>query len=97
VVVRELPFHRTVELEMKLAPVSVNVKADPPAVAVLGEIPVRVGMGLGGGGGGAAEIVNVCAPDVPPPGARLKTVIAAVPEETMSPARVAAVSVVLLR
>ena len=43
VVVRALPFHSTVELEMKLDPVTINVKAAPPAVVELGfKDPIRM-------------------------------------------------------
>ena len=49
VVDRIEPFHCTVELDTKLAPVNVRVKADPPTVAELGEIDVSVGTGLGTG------------------------------------------------
>ncbi len=46
VVVRLVPFHRTTELELKLEPLTVNVKAAPPAVALDGEIEIAVGTGL---------------------------------------------------
>jgi len=55
VVVRMLPFHCTVEDEMKLLPFTVSVNAAPPAVALLGEIEVIAGMGFGVGGGGFEE------------------------------------------
>ena len=92
-VVRAFPPQRTTELLMKLEPFSVSVNADPPTVAELGAIPDRTGAGLGGGG---EIIVKACAAEVPPPGAGLKTVTAAVPEETRSDAVMAAVSDVLL-
>jgi hypothetical protein len=95
VVGRVEPFHCTAELDIKLEPFSVSVKDEPPTVVELGAMDVRLGTGLGGGG--AAAIVKVWVLEVPPPGAGLNTVMAAVPDETMSPARVAAVSVVLLR
>ena len=46
VVVRFEPFHRTTELPMKFVPLTVSVKADPPAVAEVGLSPVMVGTGL---------------------------------------------------
>lgn len=47
VVVRLLPFHSTVDEGTKLDPLIVNVKASPPAGALLGEILVTLGEGLG--------------------------------------------------
>jgi hypothetical protein len=75
---------------MKFVPVTVSVKAAPPAVALAGEIELSVGLGFG------ALIVNVCAPEVPPPGAGFDTVTDAVPAEAMSAAVICAVSCVLL-
>ncbi len=46
VVVRLEPPQRTLELEMKLEPVTVKVKAGPPAFAPVGEMDVRVGTGF---------------------------------------------------
>ena len=86
-VVRSAPFHRTFEVETKPVPVTVRVKADPPAVAELGEMEVRVGAGLFG-----AVMVNVFAKEVPPPGVGLKTVTLAEPAVAMSVAGIAAVS-----
>ena len=37
VVVRLTPFHRTTELWSNVLPLTVSVKADPPAVALLGD------------------------------------------------------------
>ena len=54
VVVRFVPFHLTTELEMKLVPLTVNVNAEPPAVADDGLRLVVVGRGLSG-----TLIVNV--------------------------------------
>src|SRR3990172_2694501 len=48
VVVRSAPFQRTTEDEMKLLPVTVRVKAGPPAVALLGERELRMGVGSAG-------------------------------------------------
>lgn len=50
VVVRALPFHWTVEEEMKLEPMTVRVNAEPPAVAEVGLRDEREGAGLFGGG-----------------------------------------------
>ena len=46
VVGRSDPFHRTVELEMKLEPETIRVKAGPPALAEVGLIPEIDGTGL---------------------------------------------------
>jgi hypothetical protein len=81
------PFHRTFDVAMKLLPVTVRVKAGPPAVAELGKMEVRVGTGLL-----AALMVNVFAEEVPPPGVGLTTVTLAVPADAMSVAGIAAVS-----
>ena len=86
-VVRSWPFHRTLELEMKLAPFTVSVKAGLPAVAELGEMLESVGNGLP-----AALMVKVSAPEVPPPGVGLKTVTLADPAVAISAAVMAAVS-----
>ena len=51
-VARELPFHCTVEDEMKFPPVNVNVNATPPAVAEAGLKDTMLGVGFDGGGGG---------------------------------------------
>ena len=58
---------------MKFVPFTVSVKAAPPAAAVFGLKLVSVGAGL------LLLMVNVTAPDKPPPGAGLKTVSCAVP------------------
>jgi hypothetical protein len=54
VVARALPFHSTLEDDMKFAPVTVSVKPAPPATTELGftEPIARDGLGLGGAGGG---------------------------------------------
>jgi len=46
VVERALPFHWTVEEEMKFEPATVNVKAEPPAVAEVGLKEAAEGAGL---------------------------------------------------
>ena len=63
VVVRPLPFHCTTEPLIKFVPFTVRVKAAPPADALLGVSPLRVGTAL--------LIVNAKPLDVPPPGAGL--------------------------
>src|ERR1700676_467861 len=57
VVARALPFHCTVEDDMKLAPVTVRLNAAPPARVKPGfrDAAVGVGFGLGGGGGGGLD------------------------------------------
>jgi hypothetical protein len=87
VVVLSPLFHRTlVTPETKPVPVTVRVKADPPAVAVEGEMAERVGTGLF-----AAVTLNDFAPEVPPPGVGLKTVTLAVVTVAISVAGIAAV------
>jgi len=45
---RELPFHSTVEDEMKFEPETVTVKAGPPAVPLFGVKEMSDGAGFGG-------------------------------------------------
>ena len=91
VVVRSTPFQRTVETPLtKLVPLTVSVKAGPPAVVDAGFKLLSVATGLGAG-----SIVKVRALDSPPPGALLKTVTLAVPAEAISAAVIAACSCVL--
>jgi hypothetical protein len=71
VVVRLTPFHLTTEVEEKFVPVTVSVKAEPPAGAQAG---LRLVMVRGG-----MRIENVSAFEAPPPGAGLKTVIGTFP------------------
>jgi len=87
-VMRALPFHCTVAPETKFVPVTVSVNAAPPGVALEGESKVAVGTAL--------LMVKVRAPDVPPPGEGLSTVIESVPAVAMSLAEIAAVNWVLL-
>src|SRR6266850_1973300 len=87
VVGRFEPFHRTIDPGMKLLPFTVSVNAGPPAVADVGLRLVVVGTGLV-----AAVIVNVCAFDVPPPGAGLNTVTSAVPGLAMSVSEIEALT-----
>src|SRR5512139_1276250 len=84
VVVLLVPFHLTTAPETKLLPLTVRVKAPPPAVAELGDRVLIAGTGL--------LIVKVRAPEVPPPGAGLKTVTLAVPAVAMSVVVIEAVS-----
>src|SRR5438128_3535801 len=87
VVVRLAPFHRTTEPPTKFVPFTVSVNAAAPAAADAGLRLVVVGTGFG-----AEEMVNVCAFDVPPPGAGLNTITDAVPTVAMSLAGIAAVN-----
>ena len=86
-VVRFAPFQRTTDPATKLVPLTVSVNAALPATIELGASEVAVGTGFEG-----ALIVKVCAAEVPPPGAGLKTVTAAVPALCTSVAPIAAVS-----
>jgi hypothetical protein len=90
VVVRFEPFHRTTDPLTNPLPFTVKVKAAPPAVALEGEIEVIAGTGLG------AVIVKAILPQVPPPGAGLKTVTWAVPAAAISAAVMAACNCVAL-
>ena len=74
-----------------MVPVTVSVKADPPAIAEEGLMPVVVGTGLSG-----LLIVKVSAPEVPPPGVGLKTVTGTLPAVAISAAVIEAVSCVAL-
>ena len=85
-----LPFQRTTDVIAKFVPVAVSVNASPPAEALVGEIELSVGTGF------VEVMVNVCDPDVPPPGVGLKTVTPAVPVAAMSLARIWARSWMLL-
>jgi hypothetical protein len=88
VVVRLDPFTCTTDPLTKLLPLTVNVKAAPPAAAVLGDRLLSVGTGL--------FTEKVRAALVPPPGAPLTTVMERLPGEATSLAGIAAVSWVLL-
>jgi xanthosine utilization system XapX-like protein len=76
VVVLAAPLKFTAEVGKKFVPFTVNVKAAPPAVALDGDSDVIVAVGL--------FIVNVWFPDVPPPGAGLKTDTFTVPPVAIS-------------
>jgi hypothetical protein len=84
VVLRFVPFQSTTEPFTKLLPVTVSVKAGPPAAALLGERELNVGAGA------ACVIVKFRALDAAPPG--FTTVTEAVPALVRSVAGIAAVS-----
>ena len=88
VVARSAPAQRTTEEGTNFVPVTVRVKPAPPAVAEDGLRLVRVGTGF--------VIANTRAEVTPPPGVRLKTVIAAVPALAILAASILAVSFVAL-
>jgi hypothetical protein len=90
VVAKAVPLSFTTEVLIKFVPVTTSETA-VEAETVEGWSMVNVGAGLA-----AALIVNVCAPDVPPPGVGLKTVTEAVPAVAMSLAGTAAVNCVAL-
>ena len=90
VVVRLLPFQRTVEPDTKPLPVTVRVKAGPPCKALLGASVESTGPEL------TAVTVKDRALEVPPPGASVNTVTCAVPALATSPAGMLAWSWVLL-
>jgi hypothetical protein len=87
-VVSVAPFQSTTEPATKLVPFTVNVKAAPPALALEGASVLIVGAGLVTG--------KLAAPEVPPPGLGLVTVILAVPVLTRSLAGTWAVILVAL-
>lgn len=78
-VARGLPFHRTTESAVKPAPLNINGKPGPPALAESGLKFVITGAALG-----AALIVSKTALDVPPPGGGLNTVMLAWPAAVVS-------------
>jgi len=88
VVVRPAPFQRTTEVETKVVPFTVNVKAAPPAVVLVGEMLVSVGKGL--------LMVKVCGLEVPPPGVGLNMVTLTLAPAATSLAEIAAVNCVAL-
>ena len=90
VVIRAFPFQFTVELAVKLAPLTVKVNAAPPATAMFGLIELVVGAGILG------LMVNVAAGEEPPPGDGFWTTTLAVPAEAMSLAEIEAVTWVAL-
>jgi hypothetical protein len=85
VVISAVPFQLTVAPETKFVPVTVSVKAAPPAVAEAGETVVTVGI--------PALMVKDAVAEVPP---EFVTVTLAVPTLAMSLAGTAAVSCVVL-
>jgi len=88
VVVLATPLNFTTDVDMKLVPFTVNVRAAPPAVALGGAIEISVGAGL--------VTVNTCAFDIPPAGTGFVTVTFTVPAVVMSPAGIVATICVLV-
>jgi len=84
VVVLAEPFQFTTEVSTKFVPFTVSVKSELLAAMEMGEREVVVGTGF--------KTVNVCAFEVPPPGAGFTTVTGSVPTVATSDARIAAVS-----
>ena len=82
--VRAAPFHCTTELLIKLVPLTVRVKAVPPAEVEAGLIPVIPGAGL--------SMLKFRELEVPPPGVGLNTVTAAIPAVPTSPAGIDAIN-----
>jgi len=87
VVVRALPFHWTVDEEIKLEPVTVNVNPAVPETTAFGFKEVTTGAGL--------PTLKVNALEVPPLGAGVETVTIAVLAVAMSAALIAACKLVL--
>jgi hypothetical protein len=84
VVVRAEPLKFTTDAETKLVPFTVSVNASSPTFFVDGEMLLVVGTKL--------FTVNVCALDVPPPGAGFVTVMLNVPALVKSVAGIDAVT-----
>jgi hypothetical protein len=84
VVVRSVPFQRTIEPTTNPLPSTVSVNAGSPAAAVEGVSPVSEGAGF-------PVTVKTRAVVVPPPGAGVKTKTSAIPTVAMSEAGIAAV------
>jgi hypothetical protein len=82
VVLSGVPFQFTTAPLTKLLPLTVRVKLVPPAAVLVGKSELIVGTGL--------LIANVEAPEVPPPGVGLTTVMLAEPVLVMSLAGTAA-------
>lgn len=70
-VARLLPLRRTTELLTKFVPLTVSINAASPAVLLAGKRLEIAGIGL--------STVKILAFEVPPPGAKLKTVIGNIP------------------
>jgi hypothetical protein len=88
---RSFPFQRTTELGTKFVPITAKVKVSAPTGAQLGSRELIVGMGFV-----SLLIAKLTISEVPPPGAGLVTITAAVPAEAMAAAGMAAVSCVEL-
>jgi hypothetical protein len=89
VVVRVEELNVATELGTNPVPVSVRVKAGPPAVSSDGESDFKTGTGF------SFTIAKVSAVDEPPPGRGLKTVTDALPAEAMSAPSIRATRCVL--
>jgi hypothetical protein len=89
-VVRADPLTWTMDVAEKFAPIAVNGMADPPAIAVVGLMPVSEGARFG------ATTARGREPEVPPPGGGVITLTWAVPTPVMSAAEMLAWSCVLL-
>jgi hypothetical protein len=87
VVARAKPLKSTIDEALKLVPLTVSVKDNPPAVTGVGLMEVVVGTGL--------LTVSVCAPEVPPPGVGFTTVIVSVPPTAIWAAVIVTLIVVL--
>ena len=93
VVTRDAPFQFITEPLIKSVPLTVNVNAAPPVIAVFGLIEVSTGGGLLTI---TLLIVKRSDPLVPPPGAPVNTVTFAVPAVAILVAGMAAVNCVEL-
>jgi hypothetical protein len=90
------PFQSTVELLTKFVPLTAKVRSGLPAAALDGDREYAIGVGLDSGP--VELITNARVPvDVPPPGAGLKTATCAIAGEAKSLARMAALSMLLLK
>src|SRR3970282_477611 len=87
-VTRSVPLNWTLELLLKLVPVTVNSKAASPAPLLVGRMLVSVGSGL--------FTVSVLGLELPPPGRGLNTGIASVLADWRSVAGICARNSVLL-
>jgi len=90
VVLSAVPFQFATDVGIKPLPVITSEKLAPPAVTVTGVSSVMAGTGF------ALLMTKVTAPEVPPPGAPLKTVTLADPALAMSIAGIAAANSVAL-
>jgi hypothetical protein len=91
VVGRSFPFQRTTELGAKFVPITARVKVCSPTGAQLGSRELIVGMGFV-----PLLMAKLTRFELPPPGAGLVTITAAVPAEAIAAAGIAAVNCVEL-